>query len=276
MSFREAKILLNEFGALKVFLNLPVVNIVFIGPAGSGKTSLVKTYSEWLRKNLLLRVAPVNLDPGAEGVGYKPVFDIRNLFTLRDIMEKYNLGPNGAFIKASELIAENVGTIFSSEPFSEPWKWDIILVDTPGQMEAFIFRPSSTVFLRKLGGIGNIVLAYIIDASAIIRVSDAVFLWFLYILVQVKTGLLAVPVINKRDIAGNLKLVRSLVEDPWKLVEQARDEGLASEVIPNLVEIAVKTKGAFRAVLVSSRESNDMEALHTLLHEAFCACGDLT
>jgi len=249
---------------------------VFTGPAGSGKTSLVRTYSEWARKSLLLRVAPINLDPGAEELPYKPVFDIRTLFTTRDIMEKYGLGPNGALIKASELIAERSDEILSNKPFSEAEKWDLILVDTPGQMEAFIFRPSSTVFLGKLSKLGNTVVVYIIDATAIERVSDAVFLWFIYVLLQVKTGLITVPVINKRDVAANLEVAKMLVEDPSRLLEKASNEGLFSDVLPDLIEVATKTRGAFRAVLVSAREPGDMQYLHALIHEAFCACGDLT
>ncbi|MEM0000260.1 MAG: ATP/GTP-binding protein [Desulfurococcaceae archaeon] len=255
---------------------MPAVNVVFVGPAGSGKTSLVRAYSEWTRQNLLLRVAPVNLDPGAEELGYEPVFDVRSMFTLRSIMERYGLGPNGAFIKASELIAERADEIASRPPFSEPWKWDMVLVDTPGQMEAFLFRPSSSIFLRKLSSLGNTVIVYIIDASAIEKVTDAVFLWFLYVLVQMKTGLIVVPVISKKDIARNLELVRLLVEDPSKLVHEAKDEGFALDILPDLIGIATKTRGPLRAVLVSSREVDGMEHLHALLHEAFCACGDLT
>ena len=257
---------------------MPAVNVLFIGAAGSGKTSLVKAYSEWARQNLLLRVAPVNLDPGAEIVEYKPIFDIRNLFTLREVIEKYNLGPNGAFIKSSELIAENTDKILSNPPFSESSKWDLILIDTPGQMEAFIFRPASNVFLHKLSKIGNTIIAYVIDASSIKSLSDAIFLWFLYVLIQVKTGLITVPVINKRDIAVNPEIARILVTDPSRLLEEIdmNNEGLMSEVIPDLINVALKTRGSFRAVLVSAKELNDMVNLHTLLHEAFCVCGDLT
>ncbi|MEM0001472.1 MAG: ATP/GTP-binding protein [Desulfurococcaceae archaeon] len=255
---------------------MPAVNVVFVGPAGSGKTSLVKAYAEWCRKKLLLKVAPVNLDPGAEELGYKPVFDIRKLFTLRDIMERYNLGPNGAFIKASDLIAEKIDVIFQNQPFLNPSKWDLILIDTPGQMEAFLFRPASNLFLSKLRNIGNTVIAYVIDASAISKVTDAVFLWFLYVLIQIKTGLLAVPIVNKRDVAMNIKLLKLLIENPSKLIHEVENEGLATDIIPDLVEIATKTKGPFRAVLISAMEPNDMEQLHTILHEAFCACGDLT
>jgi GTPase SAR1 family protein len=255
---------------------MPAVFVVFVGPAGSGKSSLVATYTSWARRHLLLRVAPVNLDPGAEEIKYKPVFDIRTMFTLREIMEKYGLGPNGAFIKASELIAERLGEILSHQPFSAPDKWDLVLIDTPGQMEAFLFRPSSTAFFNALRRLGNTVIVYIIDASAVERVSDAVFLWFLYVLIQVKTGLIAVPVINKRDIASKLDVLKLLVENPLKLIEHVEDEGFASEVIPSLIDIAVKTRGPLRTVMVSAMCEDDMEALHALVHEAFCVCGDLT
>lgn len=255
---------------------MPAVNVVFIGPAGSGKTSLVKSYLDWARSKLFLRVATVNLDPGAENIRYDPVFDIRRYFTLRDVMEKYNLGPNGAFLKASELVANMTSEIISSPPFSERDQWDLILIDTPGQMEAFIFRPSSHVFLEAVRRLGNTIIAYVIDASAIERVSDAIFLWFIYVLLQVKTGLYAVPIINKRDIAKNIEIVKKLVESPESLLEEEIAEGLASEIIPDLVRIASKTKGPFRSVLVSALDSNDMEKMHVILHEAFCACGDLT
>jgi GTPase SAR1 family protein len=257
-------------------LLLPGVIAVFTGPAGSGKSSLVEAYSEWARRRLLLRVAVVNLDPGADKLLYNPTFDIRRLFTLREIMSRYNLGPNGAFIKASELIAEKSDEILSGEPFKNLDKWDIILVDTPGQMEAFLFRPASRVFLEKLRKISHAVLVYVIDASAIERVSDAVLLWFLFVLLQVKTGLLAVPVINKRDIARNPRIATLLVENPFKLLEEASEEGLSSEIISDLLSAASKTRGAYRAVLVSALELDDMEKLHQLVHEAFCVCGDLT
>ncbi|MEM4488440.1 MAG: ATP/GTP-binding protein [Desulfurococcaceae archaeon] len=255
---------------------MPAVIAIFTGPAGSGKTSLVKGYSDWIKANLFLKVGVVNLDPGAEILNYSPVFDIRNIFTLSNIMERYNLGPNGAFIKASDLLLENINEILSSPPFSRLSEWDIILVDTPGQMEAFLFRPVSSVFFRELGKLANTVVVYIVDASSLVKVSDAVFLWLLYILLQLKTGLTTVPVINKRDIAANLKIAKLLVENPLGLLKEVEEEGLAHDIVPELVNIALKTRGPFRAVLVSAKELEDMKYLHALLHEAFCTCGDLT
>ncbi|ADV64970.1 ATP/GTP-binding protein [Desulfurococcus mucosus] len=251
--------------------------VVFTGPAGSGKTSLVKAYSEWVRRSLLLRTAIVNLDPGVEEPGYKPTLDIRWFFTLRDVMSKYGLGPNGAFIKSSELILDYLGDILARPPFSNMHQWDLVLIDTPGQMEAFIFRPASNILLKKIAGLGNTVLAYLIDASSIGSVTDAVSLWFIYVLLQVKTGLITVPVISKSDAAGRRDIVRALVEKPMDLPGLISDEsGFALEIMPDLLNIASKTKGPFRAVEVSATRGEGLDSLHMLLHEAFCACGDLT
>lgn len=251
--------------------------IVFTGPAGSGKTSLVKAYSEWVRRTLLLRTAVVNLDPGVEEPGYKPVLDIRDFFTLRDVMVKYGLGPNGAFIKSSELIADYMEDILGRPPFSNIEKWDLVVVDTPGQMEAFIFRPASSVFLRRVSRLGNTVLVYLIDSSSIENVTDAVTLWFIYVLLQVKTGLPTIPVISKSDMARNREIVKLLIERPMDLLGMIRDDtGFAGDIIPDLLSIALKTMGPLRAVEVSALNKEGMDKLHVLLHEVFCACGDLT
>ncbi len=256
-----------------------VMVVVFIGPAGSGKTSLVKSFGSWIRRNLFLRVAQVNLDPGAEELPYKPIFDIRTMFSIRDVMKKYKLGPNGAFIKASELVAEQVDVILSKEPFTNISEWDVVLIDTPGQMEAFIFRPAGNVFFEKLSSLVNIVGVYVIDASAIGSLTDAITLWFLGLLAQVKTGIQIVPVVNKIDVARNVEYARLLIEAPEKLMEIARNEkqeGILSDLAPELVEIALKTKQALRPVEVSAVELKGMDELYYLVHEAFCTCGDLT
>ncbi len=40
-------------------------SIIFVGPAASGKTSLVKSYGDWL-EGMGYSVARVNLDPAAK------------------------------------------------------------------------------------------------------------------------------------------------------------------------------------------------------------------
>jgi len=251
--------------------------IVFAGMAGSGKTSIVSHYSKWLRTSLLARVACVNLDPGVEALPYIPVFDIRKYFTLTDLMKKYGLGPNAAFLKSAEMISHLTDEIMREEPFSNLDKWDYVLIDTPGQLEAFIFQPEAREFLAKISRRTNLVVGYMIDASIISNVPDAVTSWFMYVLIQVKTGLLTVPIISKADMARNLSLLKELIEDPGVLASKENlIEGLQSEIIPELIQIAMKTKGALRAVMVSIHDVESLRSLHNILQEAFCACGDLT
>ncbi|WP_440059813.1 ATP/GTP-binding protein [Thermogladius sp. 4427co] len=256
-----------------------VVIAVFTGVAGSGKSSLIASYYRWLKKKLVTRVAIVNLDPGAEVLQYKPVFDIRELFTLEDVMKKYNLGPNGAFIKAAELVGESLETILSRRPFDDVSKWDIVLVDTPGQLEAFILRPAGSKVLSELSRLANTVIVYLIDSSAIDNLIDAITLWLLGFLIQVKTGLDVVPVISKSDIARNIEALKALVDKRFSVRELEpllAIRGLAADLLSDFMSLLDKTQGAFRAVAVSAVTGEGLEDLHFLVHEAFCGCGDLT
>jgi GTPase SAR1 family protein len=121
--------------------------IVFIiGTAGSGKSLLTASFSEWLKMSKQ-NVTIVNLDPGALKLPYSPDVDIRNYVNVGDLMEKYGLGPNGALIMAADLIADEIDEI-SKE--IEDLKSDIVLVDTSGQMELFAFRSSGPYIAKEL------------------------------------------------------------------------------------------------------------------------------
>jgi len=121
--------------------------IVFIiGTAGSGKSLLTASFSEWLKMSKQ-NVTVVNLDPGALKLPYSPDVDVRNYVNVGDLMEKYGLGPNGALIMAADLIADEIDEI-SKE--IEDLTSDIVLVDTSGQMELFAFRSSGPYIANEL------------------------------------------------------------------------------------------------------------------------------
>ncbi|RJS78636.1 GTPase, partial [Candidatus Bathyarchaeota archaeon] len=74
--------------------------VFFIGTAGSGKSLLTAAFSKWL-KMTKQDVAVVNLDPGALTLPYSPDVDVREYIDVTNLMEEYNLGPNGALIMAA-------------------------------------------------------------------------------------------------------------------------------------------------------------------------------
>ena len=72
-----------------------MVNIYFVGTAGSGKSSLVYAFQQWMTLEGLDCIT-INLDPGAEFIPYVPDIDIRDWVKVSEVMEDYGLGPNGA------------------------------------------------------------------------------------------------------------------------------------------------------------------------------------
>ena len=132
-----------------------------IGTAGSGKSLFTAALSEWLKMSKQ-DVAVVNLDPGALKLPYSPDVDVRNYVDVGDLMEKYGLGPNGALILAADLIADEIENITKDIEAADA---DIVLVDTPGQMELFAFRASGPYIVNELTR----------EPKAIVYLFDAVF-----------------------------------------------------------------------------------------------------
>jgi GPN-loop GTPase len=138
---------------------MPIMFI--IGTAGSGKSLFTSAFSEWLKMSKQ-DIALVNLDPGALKLPYSPDVDVRNYVDVGNLMEKYELGPNGALIMAADLIADEIENISRD---IEAVDADLILVDTPGQMELFAFRASGPYIVSELTK----------EPKAIVYLFDAVF-----------------------------------------------------------------------------------------------------
>jgi GTPase SAR1 family protein len=130
-----------------------------IGTAGSGKSLLTAALSEWL-KTSKQDVAVVNLDPGALKLPYSPDVDVRNYVDVGNLMEKYELGPNGALILAADLIADEIDNLTGD---IEAVDADLVLVDTPGQMELFAFRASGPYIVNELTKEPKVIV-YMFDA----------------------------------------------------------------------------------------------------------------
>jgi hypothetical protein len=134
--------------------------IVFVvGTAGSGKSQLTATFGDWLKMSKQ-DVVTVNLDPGASKLPYSPEVDVRDYVDVASLMEEYGLGPNGALVMASDLIADEVEKITKE---IEELQSDIVLVDTSGQMELFAFRASGPYIANELTK-ENKAIVYLFDA----------------------------------------------------------------------------------------------------------------
>ena len=119
--------------------------IFVTGTAGSGKSLLTSKLVQWYKDNSFYPVS-LNLDPGVISLPYEPDVDVRNYIDIDKIMSRHDLGPNGALIMAADMIATKLDEIQEEVYDLNP---DFVIVDTPGQIELFIFRASGPYFVSN-------------------------------------------------------------------------------------------------------------------------------
>src|SRR5208337_3372629 len=133
--------------------------VFMVGMAGTGKSALTGAYIDWLRSQDQ-DVLALNLDPGATSLPYNPDIDARNYVDIQQLMRDYSLGPNGALIIASDLLVDHVEEIRNEIAEANP---DVIIADTPGQIELFAFREGGRFITKDLPE-ENCALVYLMDS----------------------------------------------------------------------------------------------------------------
>lgn len=169
--------------------------LYFIGTAGSGKSTLTHIFQQWMI-NKGLDALTVNLDPGAENLAYDPDIDIRDWISLEEIMESYGLGPNGAQIAAADMIAMNTADVQES---INSFKSDYILMDTPGQLELFVFREAGK-YLVQFFNPKRSMIAYLIDHALAKTASGFVSQLLLSLNTNFRLNIPQVNILSKADL----------------------------------------------------------------------------
>ena len=169
-------------------------NVFFVGTAGSGKSTLVGAYKQWLDSNGVDSIV-VNMDPGADTLPYNPDIDIREWLNLEEVMSEYQLGPNGAQIVAADLMSVNINKMTAI--FAE-YDVDYVLVDTPGQLELFAFRESSEITVKAFGK-DDSMLVYLSDPALCRTPNGFISAMTLGALVQFRLQLPMLNLLSKSD-----------------------------------------------------------------------------
>lgn len=188
--------------------------IYLIGTAGSGKSTLTHNFQEWMHLRGFDAIS-VNLDPGAENLPYDPDVDIRDWISLKEIMDSYGLGPNGAQIACADMLALNTQDVKKS---IESFKSDYVLMDTPGQLELFVFREAGKYIIKFLNPDRSII-AYLLDPALTKTASGFVSQLLLSINTNFRLGQPQINILSKADLLKDeeLKQVKSWSEDADRL-----------------------------------------------------------
>jgi GPN-loop GTPase len=250
------------------------IAIYFTGTAGAGKTTLTQAFQDWMEESGYDALT-VNLDPGMEQPGYEANIDIRDWVKLSEIQAEHGLGPNGAQIAASDVIALK---IYEVREALEKLNGDYVLIDTPGQVELFAFRESSKAIVEALTGERSII-AFLFDPALSKSPAGFVSLLLLSATVQFRFGLPLMNVLSKEDLLRpeEKERIRQWGEEPFTLYEAVRDEspdrdtGLSLELFRALESIGP----LWQPVFTSSEAHEGLDDVYATVQRAFAGGEDL-
>ncbi len=172
---------------------------VFVaGTAGSGKSLLTSRLVQWYRDRGAF-AATLNLDPGVASLPYEPDIDVRDIIDIGTLMENFGLGPNGALVMASDMIATKMDELQSQVDELNP---DYVIVDTPGQIELFAFRASGPYFVSNLQ-VDNKATIFAFDGTLVSSPINFVSIALLASSVKLRLKTAQINALTKRDLVAD-------------------------------------------------------------------------
>jgi GTPase SAR1 family protein len=168
----------------------------------------------------------LNLDPAVHHIPFTPNIDIRDSVNYKEVMKQFNLGPNGGILTALNLFSTKIDQVIGllekrtapPEPVPAPEQSTVefmagkgqptstqppqvkhILVDTPGQIEVFVWSASGEILLSSLASTFPTVIAYIIDTPRTTSTSTFMSNMLYACSILYKTKLPMILVFNKTD-----------------------------------------------------------------------------
>lgn len=229
---------------------------------------MVDAYKNWLEERGLSTLV-VNLDPGSDATPYEPDIDIREWISLGDVMEQFNLGPNGAQVVAADLLTVNINKLTSA---LEGCDAKYVLIDTPGQLELFAFRQSSIDLVNALGRERSMIV-YTEDPLLYRTANGFVSGQMLSMLVQFRLQIPIQNVLTKSDLIPEEQKERLIAwfEDPESLYENLLDEDVDPQSVVGIELFkALENVGVFGQMrAVSAKTGEGLEDIYTTAQLAF-------
>ncbi len=232
------------------------MNVMVIGPAGSGKSTFVKNFSEFLKE---YDVKTVNLDPASDPI-YNADADIRDFVRTEDIMREFKLGINGALLKSMDLTLNYIEKLIP--------EGDYVLFDTPGQMELFLYSKSGLEIVKRISDSGWTIAIFVVDSNIASTPENFISILAQNAVISLRLLVPTITVFNKCDIFDI---------DPRKLLKEVdRIEGVLSELIEKLSEFIDYTTVRYRIIKISAIKGTGFDDVLSAMNEVFCACGDIS
>jgi len=217
-------------------------------------------------------IITINLDPGVLDLRFNPDIDIRDYITLNEVMKKYNLGPNGGMILASDLMINFIEDIkYEIAQFQPDW----VLIDTAGQLELFAFRDVGPIIASSLG-FGDVQRSttFLFDSNMVKRPNG--FVSTLLLAASVQYRFINIPQINvlsKVDLLDEdvVDIVLNWSTDFQALSEATneREKGLIRELSLLISEVFSQLGSTSELIPVTTLRENGLDILFGTLQRIF-------
>jgi GTPase SAR1 family protein len=187
-------------------------SVFFLGTAGSGKTVLSAVMRRYLQSqtpdNTIINV---NLDPAVQNLPYTCEVDVRDYVDIQALVDMYELGPNGAMVHANDVIATSFHEIKED---IDDWDADAVLIDTPGQLEIFVYRTAGPIITSMFDKDSTCAI-FLFDANIVKHASSWISLNLLASSVQFRLQLPMIYALSKVDLLekGDLKRIMRWADD---------------------------------------------------------------
>jgi len=244
--------------------------VFIIGPAGSGKSTFTASFRDWLQSQGA-PVTIVNLDPAVENLEYFPDVDIREHVFVREVLEEYGLGPNGAIIAAVDMSIEHLPSLDRSiDDAPEGY----VLIDTPGQMELFTFRQSGGIIINSLCKPSRrCASVFILDASLSSDPYNLVSQIFLAASAFYRLRLPLVVLLNKMDVLSDAdrQRVSEWLSNPEMLEEEISKmpRDYDAHFSRSVTRLLLDFLDIIPVVMVSAKKSQNFEEVYFHLQQIY-------
>lgn len=248
--------------------------VYYIGTAGSGKSTLTASMQQWCHDHGLDAII-VNLDPGAENLPYDPDVDIRDWISLQEVMAANKLGPNGAQIACADMIALNTKDVKESITL---FKADYVLLDTPGQLELFVFREAGKYTVKFLSPEKSL-LCYLLDPLLAKSASGFVSQLLLAVITNLRLSLPQINILSKADLLTKKEqaLINRWSRDPDEIYQALCDEepSMHREMSEHILQLIKDIGGYSRLIPTSNKDFFGIEDIYADIQQLFEGGEDL-
>jgi GTPase SAR1 family protein len=190
-------------------------------------------------------------------------------------MDSYKLGPNGAQIACADMLALNTDDLAKS---IKSFKTDYVLMDTPGQLELFVFREAGKYIVKFLNPERSII-AYLLDPGLAKTASGYVSQLLLSINTNFRLGEPQINILSKADMLTDeeLKQIEKWSDDPDELGNAILEEkaSVHREMSEGLLRLINDFESQSKIFPTGKEDFYGIEDLYTQIQLQFGAGEDL-